>query len=216
MSRPTRRGAGGHVGTRRGRCLDEELTAYADRDLDPPTLLHWDRHLVSCEACRGAVAREREVLSALRAPSAPDVPGNLRGMLLAMAGTADAPRTGARTELPPVPAAPVPAPPVAPLPVVHRAAPAFHRSARRSTVFAGLAAGATAAAAWGLVVSGGAASPAGVTPGPLPRTGPASVGRAPAVFTVPAARFVRATGAARPTTPPATGTGRPSSAQLAP
>ncbi len=223
MTRPVWPGVtGAHPAPRRGRCLGPDLTAYADRALDAATLLRWDRHVVSCEACRCAVAEERRVLASLRAPSAPDCPGDLRGMLLALAGSEGDRLDGRRGvhEAPHVP--PVP---VAPVRVVDRGAPALHRSARRSTVFAGLAAGATAAAAWSLVVSGGAVTGAtsGVVPGATPGTvqrarpvGVGSVGQAPAVFTVPAARFVRSGAVVRPTSAPATGTARPSSAQLTP
>ena len=222
MTRPVWPGAtGAHLAPRRGRCLGADLTAYADRALDAATLLRWDRHVVSCEACRWAVAEERRVLAALRAPSTPGCPGDLRGMLLALASPAGD-ELGGR----PVHEAPhVPPVPAAPVRVVDRGTPALHRSARRSTVFAGLAAGATAAAAWSLVVSGGAVTGAtsgvvpGATPGTVQRARPAgvgSVGQAPAVFTVPAARFVRSGGVAGPTSAPATGTARPSSAQLTP
>jgi hypothetical protein len=211
---------GAHPAPRRGRCLGPDLTAYADRALDATTLLRWDRHVVSCEGCRRAVAEERRVLAALRAPSAPGCPGDLRGMLLALASSMDADGLRTTHDGPPVP--PVP---VAPVRVVDRGAPALHRSARRSTVFAGLAAGATAAAAWSLVVSGGAvpSGTSGVAPGATPGTvQPArtatvgSVGQAPAVFTVPAARFVPSRGAVRPSSATATGAARLSSAQLTP
>jgi hypothetical protein len=101
-------------------------------------------------------------------------------MLLALASALD-PEPGTSPGghvLPPVPAAPVP--------VVDRGMPAFHRSARRATMFAGLAAGATAAAAWSLAITGGAVttqspgSPSGAVQG----TRPASSGFAPASFTV--------------------------------
>jgi hypothetical protein len=53
--------------------------------------------------------------------------------------------------------------PPPPLPVVDTCAPAQHRSAMRATVFAGLAAGASAAAAWSFAVVG---SPSVTTPTP--------------------------------------------------
>ena len=53
--------------------------------MDAATLLQWDRHLVACACCRGAVAEERRVLASLRARPAQSVPGDLRGMLLALA-----------------------------------------------------------------------------------------------------------------------------------
>ena len=195
---------GAHLGGAGSRCLGSRVTAYADRAMDPGTLLHWDRHLVSCTTCRHAVAEERRVLDSLRSPAAAAVPGDLRSMLLALG--AQAPGTG--SEQVPV-ASGVPAPwlvqearsspgrgsrefvppvPVAPVPVVDRGTPAMHRSARRATVFAGLAAGATAAAAWSLAVAGapGTSSPSpSVSPGLVQRTRPATAGFANASFTVP-------------------------------
>jgi hypothetical protein len=184
---------GGLPGTGRGRCLGAELTSYADRAMDPATLLHWDRHLVSCACCRGAVAEERRVLASLRAPEVQPVPGDLRGMLLALASDPEAwgscDRDGTRPNHPTSlrsHGVPVPPVPVAPVRVVDRGTPAMHRSARRATVFAGLAAGATAAAAWSLVVTGTA--PVGPQPGSSPalvqRTRPASQGSVAASFTV--------------------------------
>ncbi|GAA2733809.1 hypothetical protein GCM10009867_12540 [Pedococcus aerophilus] len=187
------------------RCLGADLTAYADRVMDTASLLKWDRHVVACTCCRAAVDEERRVLASLRSPSAPGVPGDLRGMLLAMAndpGAAGAAPPGhaladrsarAAWSLPMVP--PVP---TAPVPVVDRGAPAMHRSARRATVFAGLAAGATAAAAWSLVVTGGSLTsptPTSVTPGTVQRARPAP-GFATAAFTVPVL------GTRTPATPP--------------
>lgn len=164
--------------------------------MDPVALLLWDRHVVTCARCCAAVAQERRVLMALRAPAAPTVPGDLRGMLLALAdGSAvgrareacpesstaqHASRRGPRdlAALPPVPMAPVP--------VVDRGMPALHRSARRATLFAGLAAGATAAAAWGVAVTAAGLpvhDPA-VTPGVLRGAPPATSPFAPAAFMV--------------------------------
>ena len=74
---------------RRGRCLGPDLTAYADRAMDPSSLRQWDRHLVACTSCRAAVDDERRVLASLRSSScASAVPGELRGMLLALAAAA--------------------------------------------------------------------------------------------------------------------------------
>lgn len=58
--------------------------------------------------------------------------------------------------------------PPPPVPVVDRCAPAQHRSVMRATVFAGLAAGASAAAAWSFAVVGTPLAPTGpaaATPG---------------------------------------------------
>lgn len=141
----------GRLGGPRARCLGPELTAYADRVMDPATLRHWDRHLVACTSCRHAVESERRVLQSLRAPGGgPDLPGDLRSLLLSLASERAA---AAPAPVPAVPVAPVPVR-SSPVPVVDRGTPALHRSAVRATVFAGLAAGATAAAAWSLAVAG--------------------------------------------------------------
>ena len=143
------------------RCLGPELSAYADRALAPVELRAWDRHLVSCGGCRQAVEAERRMLSSLRRAGGPEVPGDLRAMLLSLA-------SGAGSEA---------APSTPPVPVVDRCAPALHRSAVRATVCAGLAAGASAAAAWSLAVAGAPPTPpapAVATPGTaVQRTGPA-------------------------------------------
>lgn len=215
----------------RGRCLGEAaLTAYADRAMDPFTLLQWDRHVLTCACCRAAVAEERRVLAALRAPAEPTMPGDLRGMLLALAadpsvtglgsgtagsggwsepdgavgGSHGASRRG-RDGFPPTI-------PVAPVRVVDRGTPAMHRSARRASVFAGLAAGATAAAAWGVAMTGATAPlpvPA-ATPGLVRGTPPAASQFAPAAF------MVANLGRARTTAVPfATGSVHPSAARTA-
>lgn len=160
------------------RCLGPELTAYADRALSPAELRSWDRHLVACTCCRQAVEAEKRVLGALRATGGPAVPSDLRAVLLSMAsggapadGPSGAPCADGR-------AAPVrevrplriPPPPV---PVVDRCAPAMHRSVMRATVFAGLAAGASAAAAWSIAVTGSPLTPIQPTPSPaVQRTRP--------------------------------------------
>lgn len=192
----TRLGLVGGPAPRGGRCLGDRLTAYADRAMDAASLLHWDRHLVACTRCRALVEQERRVLDALRAPACSAVPGDLRSLLLAVAeqqlgpgivdgrgqtaSGRDAARTGVAGPhlLPPVP--------VAPVPVVDRGAPALHRSVRRATVFAGIAAGATAAAAWGLVVTGGGSTPSPTTPASpaVQRARSAQPGFATAAFTV--------------------------------
>jgi hypothetical protein len=175
---------------RSSRCLGPELSAYADRSLCADELLLWDRHLVSCTSCRSAVAAERRLLASLRGSGGPEVPSALRASLLSLGASGadcdpgaapaqhDAPtpavgrppawavRRDSGPVVPPVPRRP--AGPV-PLPVVSRAAPALHRSPVRATVFAGLAAGASAAAAWSLAVVGTPLvppSPPRVSPGP--------------------------------------------------
>ena len=171
------------------RCLGPELTAYVDRALCPGELHAWDLHLVACAGCRQAVEEERRVLASLRGAVEPAVPGDLRAMLLSMAAGAGAQRAGftdqaaephlagtrsphggdAAAVRPALAAALEPRPlriPPPPLPVVDTCAPAQHRSAMRATVFAGLAAGASAAAAWSFVVVGSPTVPAPTTPSP--------------------------------------------------
>ena len=165
----------------RGRCLGDHLTAYADRAMDDATLLRWDRHVVTCQGCRAAVDHERRVLAALRSAQSP-VPGDLRGMLLALGSQTARPgvvgsASAASPALPPIP--------VAPVRVVDRGAPAQHRSAGRATVYAGLAAGATAAAALSLVVTGGLTSSNPPASPAVQRARPATPGFATAAFTVP-------------------------------
>ncbi|MEO5980886.1 MAG: hypothetical protein ABIQ13_01080 [Pedococcus sp.] len=209
------------------RCLGPDLTAYADRAMCAATLLLWDRHVVACGSCRGAVDEERRVLASLRTPSAPGVSSDLRGLLLAMANdqrgldgpvrTAGGNGAGSAWTLPMVP--PVP---MAPVRVVDRGAPAMHRSARRATMCAGLAAGATAAAAWSLVVTGGSLTspiPMTVTPGTVQRSRPAPA-VVTAAFIVPALG-IRTTAAPSPSTPPTpstpiVGAARPGWAQSTP
>ena len=180
MSRPVWTGVASVSLTARGRCLGDQLTSYADRAMDEASLLRWDRHVVGCQCCRAAVDEERRVLSALRSSVGSPVPGDLRGMLLALAtqlppvGPGDSPSS--RPALPPIP--------VAPVRVVDRGTPALHRSAGRATVYAGLAAGATAAAALSLVVSGGLTSTNPTSPPPVQRAKPATPGFATAAFTV--------------------------------
>jgi hypothetical protein len=102
--------------------------------------------------------------------------------------------------------------PVAPVRVVDRGTPAMHRSARRATVFAGLAAGATAAAAWGVAMTGATAPLPGpaATPGLVHGTPPATSPFAPAAF------MVANLGRARTTAVPfASGSARPSAARAA-
>ena len=199
--------------------------------MDPVALLLWDRHVVTCARCCAAVAQERRVLMALRAPAAPTVPGDLRGMLLALADESavgrpreacpesstarsstvrHASRRGVRdlAALPPVP--------VAPVPVVDRGMPALHRSARRATLFAGLAAGATAAAAWGVAVTaaGLPVHDAAVTTGVLRGTPPATSPFAPAAFMV--AKLGNGSTEPQTTNRPAVGGVRRRSAQSTP
>ena len=174
------------------RCLGPELSAYADRVMCPSELRQWDRHLVACTVCRQAVDAERRLLAALRGSAGPAVPGDLRAMLLSLGACAEAgpaddagldPALGApssvsggvpggapsrasrRGPVTPSAAMPLRIPPP-PVPVIDRSAPAMHRSAVRATVFAGLAAGASAAAAWSFAVVGTPLVPTAPTPAP--------------------------------------------------
>lgn len=150
------------------RCLGPELTAYVDRALCPGELHAWDLHLVACACCRQAVEEERRVLASLRGAVEPALPGDLRAMLISMAaGEVAAGSTAAEPHAERVTVEPRPLRiPPSPLPVVDACAPAQHRSAMRATVFAGLAAGASAAAAWSFVVVGSPSVTAPTTPAP--------------------------------------------------
>lgn len=121
------------------RHLDDMLSAYADRRLPCVTLLACDQHVAICPGCRAAADAERRLLSSLRTSATPEVPGRLESALLGLA----------------VDAAPiVPTSRPVPLAVVGRSAPAMHRSPVRAAMLASLAAGASAAAAWSVGVSG--------------------------------------------------------------
>jgi hypothetical protein len=125
------------------RHLDAVLSAYADRSLPAVTLLTCDQHVAICLRCRAAVDAERRLLTSLRAAVTPGLSSRLESTLLGLAVSAvslevtSAPTRGA-----------------SPLRVVPRAAPAMHHSPVRAVMLAGLAASASAAAAWSLGVSG--------------------------------------------------------------
>jgi hypothetical protein len=158
--------------SRTQRCLGPELTAYVDRALCPVELRAWDLHLVACARCRQAVEDERRVLASLRGAVEPALPGDLRAMLISMAAAGPVASSAAGSSAPEPHAGRValePRPlriPPPPLPVVDTCAPAQHRSAMRATVFAGLAAGASAAAAWSFAVVGSPSVAAPTTPAP--------------------------------------------------
>jgi hypothetical protein len=88
------------------------------------------------------------------------VPSDLRTVLLSMASASAPPPHSVACDVEPQPLR-IPPPPV---PVVDRWAPAQHRSVMRATVFAGLAAGASAAAAWSFAVVGSPLAPTGPAP----------------------------------------------------
>ena len=121
------------------RHVDAMLSAYADRSLPAATLLACDRHVAICPSCLEAVEAERRLLSSLRTAVTPELPSRLESALRDLAICA-------------VPTVPTSRP--APLAVVGRFAPAIHRSPVRAAVLASLAAGASAAAAWSVGVSG--------------------------------------------------------------
>lgn len=128
------------------RHLDALLSAYADRSLPAATLLACDRHVAICHGCRVAVDAERRMLSSMRSAATPALSSRLESALLGVAVTA-------------VPTVPTRQP--SPLAVVDRAAPAMHRSPVRAALLASLVAGASAAAAWSVGVSG--AGPSGAS-----------------------------------------------------
>jgi len=121
------------------RHVDAMLSAYADRSLPAATLLACDRHVAICHGCRVAVDAERRMLSSLRSSATPALSSRLESALLGVAVDA-------------VPADPTRRP--SPLAVVNRSAPAMHRSPVRAALLASLVAGASAAAAWSVGVSG--------------------------------------------------------------
>lgn len=133
------------------RCLEHALGEYVDGTLPPAQKLAAERHLVVCTCCRQAVDTERRVLATLRARG-PAVSADLHAMLLSLAG-GDAPGGTGR--------APQQRPAV---PSVATGAPAQHRSAMRAAVCAGLAASASAAAAWSISVSGAGIVPSAPSP----------------------------------------------------
>lgn len=190
------------------RCLEERVPDYVSGALDAGTRRRVERHLVSCEWCRREVEVERRLQATLRR-SDPSVPGDLRALLLAVAldsaegaetdarsgtgaasqvdGPADRGPAGWRHVRIERGSAPRPAARAETVPVLSPHAPAYHRSALRSTVLATLAAGIGAAAAWGLAVAG---------------TGPVVP-----IQPVPGVAGGDATPAAQRTGPPASGAG---------
>jgi hypothetical protein len=141
-----------------------QVSAYVDRRLDAQILHAFDQHLAVCLVCRYAADEERRLLTSLRCGPTPGFSPGLQSMLLALAesevpvATAPAPSPFAqppahswppRSAVPPIPVAPEAVRQLR-LPTVAPAAPALHRSPRRAAMVAGLAAGASAAAAIGL------------------------------------------------------------------
>jgi len=138
------------------RHLGMQVSAYVDARLDASTMRAFDHHLVACQVCRHTAEQERRILASLRTGATPGLPVGMQSMLLGLAAPAhSAAAQDLHGGVPTIPVAPraiqrlrVPVPTVAP------ASPALHRSPRRAAMLAGLAAGASAAAAIGLAVAG--------------------------------------------------------------
>jgi len=165
--------------------LGDLVCAYVERTLPAELLRRLDRHLVTCGVCGAAVDAERRLLISLRSARTPGVPTSLTMALreLAASGAVPAPAPAlARASHGPAYRTAVS------LPLVAAGAPALHRSLARAAMLAGLAAGASAAAAWGFSAVGVAgmssvsATPAGAVnslrlsrpsspSAPLPTTG---------------------------------------------
>ena len=119
-----------------GSHLGSLVSAYVDRDLPAGVLLACDQHLGVCGSCRAVAEEERRLMESMRRALAPNPSSSLQSALL---GLADHPApTTCRPHLP----------------VVQPGAPPLHRSPVRAAVLAGLAAGASAAAAVSLGVAG--------------------------------------------------------------
>ncbi len=151
-------------------CLGDRVGDYVEGALPADEQLDWDRHLVACASCRGAADLERRLRATLR--SAPAVPDDLRALLLSVSQeipiSLPAPRRstagdGGR----PIPRVPRPGPDLG-LVVLGEGAPAQHRSALRAALFATAAAGASAAAVWGMSVAPAASTSARLAPATLP------------------------------------------------
>ena len=136
------------------RCLGGELPEYAAGRLPAPMALVWDRHVAVCERCRSAVASERRLQALLT--GGPAVPSALLASLMSLGAQA----TTSRPVVPP--------PPRASLRTVNPWAPPVHRSPVRSALVATAAAGASAAAAWGLAVTTSAGPARGAPPPAAP------------------------------------------------
>lgn len=129
-----------------GSHLGALVSAYVDRDLPAGVLHACDQHLAVCGCCRAAAEDERRLLESMRRTTTPCPSSSLQSALLGLADSA-AP-VGDRPQLP----------------VVEPGAPALHRSPVRAAVLAGLAAGASAAAAFGLGMAGTGSAGAATTP----------------------------------------------------
>lgn len=132
------------------RCRLDEIPDYVSGQLSPQRTDAWDRHLITCVGCQHAVAAERR-LQSLLASACPSMPGSLHAQLVALASSMTGPAMAQTSER-------------APLEMVPPSAPPAHRSPLRSAALATAAAGATAAVAWSLTVTGTGALATSVTP----------------------------------------------------
>ncbi|MEP6629490.1 MAG: hypothetical protein ABJA89_03420 [Lapillicoccus sp.] len=183
------------------RHLGLQVNAYVDQRLDASALRAFDQHLVVCLVCRHAAEEERRLLASLRSGPTPGFSADLQSMLLALAEpalptVASSPPTSplrsvspfaARGDRSAPPLSPIPRAPESVrqlrVPTVPPASPALHRSPRRAAMVAGLAAGASAAAAFGLAVAGPGTGAAATIRSVDTRPGVSSVSVVPAAFT---------------------------------
>lgn len=143
--------------------LGDLVSAYVDRTLPPEQQHALDRHVVSCQVCRAVADAERRILGSLRHSGTPGVPTSLTALLHGLGAVPPAgddvvlsgPVTGSATG--------TALGSVRVLPLVSPGAPPLHRSPLRAAVLAGLVAGASTAAAWGIGATGAAAVTHGST-----------------------------------------------------
>lgn len=176
------------------RHLGDQVSAYVDRRLDGASLLAYDRHVTVCIGCRYAVDDERMLLMSLRAAPEPGPSSSLHQLLIGLGGSAVTPpgvtpstssgRRGGVADgtVPPRPTR---------LATVAPTAPAQHLSPRRATLLAGVAAGASALAAWCLAA---AVSPT-VATAPVPAPAATQLGTAAVMHVGFASKTVMRSGA---------------------
>lgn len=119
--------------------LGQTLSLYADRSLPASALLACDRHVSICPGCRAAAEAERRMLRSMRSSATPGLSHRLESALLGLAADSTPPVVMSGPS---------------PIVVIARSAPAMYRSPLHAAMLAGLVAGASAAAAWSLGVSG--------------------------------------------------------------
>ena len=147
------------------RHLGMQVSAYVDARLDASTMRAFDQHLIACRVCLHSAEQERRILASLRTGATPGLSAGMQSMLLGLAAPAhSAAAQDLHGGIPAIPVAPRANQRLrVPVPTVPPASPALHRSPRRAAMLAGLAAGASAAAAIGLAVAG----PGVVGPSPV-------------------------------------------------